>query len=146
MAPTAAQIRAEVLALGWRVKRPPGAWPRRKGEKTSAQALKRMQRAVIAYRLRGLLSVSAGWLPAAAGLRGSGKKELKNIKHPRGRVEFVNFNGDTPGILIANGMPGAVYVQEKHDVLGTALHAVAADLETYNARKLNEAAREAGFR
>ena len=145
-APTPAQIAADVKALGWRVKRKPGAWRRRPGE-TAQQTLQRMQNAVITARVNRRYYVASGWLPAVyAYSRGSGgrKRTVRPVQNPRGRVE-IRGTPEKLSIHLINETPGITYVAEKARIIPRAAGAVEADMQQYIDRKLSEAKAKAGL-
>ena len=144
-APSKAQIRADVLALGWRVKRKPGAWPLRKGEKRNSKGpLNRMRAAAIGRRQKAIGYVASGWLPAmaATGARG-GAKDGANFRNPKGSVQVVGLGTDRPGIAITNSTPGVVSVEKRHGIVAQALKELSRDMESYLKRKSEEGLRAA---
>lgn len=138
VAPSPGKIKQDVTSRGWRVRRKPGAWPRRRGEKRGSKGpLKRMQAAQVKRRVRAIGSVASGFIPAMTALGSKvGAKDTGKFKNPRGSVVV-----SSSAIGIVNSTPGIVAVEKKHHIIKTALDAVTRDMETYINRKLQETAR-----
>jgi hypothetical protein len=136
-APDPAKIKADVLALGWRVKRKPGAWPRKKGEKRGSKGpLNRMRAAVIKRRQRARGVVATGWLPAVKKLGGKpGGKKLAEVRNPRGRVAIEQSSPDVFTVTVANSTPGIVKVEQKHRILKKGFDAGTKDMVKYLRQK-----------
>lgn len=130
VAPKPTDIIGKVRSLGWRVKRKAGAWPRHPGDKPGA-ARRRMQASVIGTRIHRIGYQATGWLPAVRLSNRKGDTRIKLVHAPRGRVEFINFESETPVILIANSTPGIEETDRKHGIINTAANEVAADIEAY---------------
>ncbi len=136
-APSKEKIKQDVLALGWKVKRPKGAWPLKKGEKRGSKGpLNRMRAAAIGRRQKAIGLVASGWLPAMdkLGAKG-GAKDAANFRRPQGSVEVVNAGSANPGIVIVNSTPGIVAVEKKHGIIRQGLDEVSRDIIPYIRRK-----------
>ena len=143
VAPTPQQIKQDVLALGWRVRRPKGAWPLRKGEKRGSRGpLNRMRAAVIRRRQRAIGSAAAGLIPPMRALGASPtSKDLATFPRPKGELVILGGADTNPGLCVVNGQPGCAKVEAKHHIVDTALAKIEADMQTYITRKQEETAR-----
>ena len=142
-APTPQKIKQDVLALGWRVRRKPGAWPYKKGEKRGSKGpLNRMRAAQINRRQRAIGSVASGLIPAMTALGASpASKDVANFRQPRGRLDILSGGDTNPGLCVVNQQNGCVAVEKKHSIVDTALGKIEADMQTYINRKREETAR-----
>lgn len=146
-APSKEKIRQDVLALGWKVKRKPGAWPLRKGEKRGSKGpLNRMRAAAIGRRQKAIGYVASGWLPAmaATGAKG-GTKDEANFRNPKGSVQVTGMGTSTPSIAITNSTPGVVTMEKRHGIVAQGLNDLSKDMEAYLKRKSEEGLRAAKF-
>ena len=144
-APSKEKIAQDVKTLGWRVKRKPGAWPYRKGEKRgSSGPLNRMRAAAIGRRQKAIGYVASGWLTAmaATGAKG-GANDAATFRNPKGSVQVVGLGTDRPGIAITNSTPGVVRLEQRHGIVAQALSDLSKDMEAYLQRKSEEAMRAA---
>lgn len=135
-APSKDQIRQDVKARGWRVKRKAGAWPYRKGEKATKPdgPLNRMRAAVIGRRIKAVYYVATGWLPAVRQLGAKstgGKVRIVEVKNPRGKASITfNGRGDIT-VMVSNSTPGIAKVEAKHHILRRGFNKASADIIKY---------------
>ena len=158
VAPTKAQIAADVKKQGWKI---PGFFPdgrvgrgypawwgkikrgRGRPRKDAPPAprgpsLEQMQRFVIKRRVDALLYVASGWLGAVRDLGGSLKQTSGKVEPDRGRAEIKQGKGYTR-ITIINDTPGILAVDRKHHVAKKAIAARIADMWVYSIRITREA-------
>lgn len=139
LAPSEAAIARKVKSLGWRVKRKPGAWPLKKGEKCGSKGpLRRMQAAQIKKRAKARGTVATGWLPAVTKFGGSAGKRLVQIRNPKGSVTISGMGTSSPSITITNSTPGIAAMEKQHHLLSTAFNEASKDIVTYLRRKQQE--------
>lgn len=145
VAPTRAEITADVQTHGWAVKRPKGAWPLKKGEKRGSRGpLRRMQTAAVKRRARAIGFAASGFIPALSGLGAKATaRDASNFPNPQGSLTQAGLGTTRPTIVVTNGRPGIVRVQQKHDITGTAFEAVTKDTQEYITRKTQETASKA---
>ena len=143
IAPTPGKIKADVTSRGWRVKRKPGAWPRKPGEKRGSRGpLRRMQAAQTKRRQRAIGSVASGYIPAMKGLGVKPGAGADKFRRPKGKLDVVGQGTSTPAIAVTNSTPGIAAVEKKHQIIRQGLNAVAKDTLEYIRRKQEETARE----
>lgn len=144
-APSKEKIKQDVLALGWKVKRKPGAWPLRPGEKRGSKGpLNRMRAAAIGRRQKAIGTVASGWLPAmaATGAKG-GAKDAAHFRNPKGTIQVSGMGTNTPVIALTNSTPGVVTVEKRHGIVAQVLNELSRDMEAYLKRKSEEGLRAA---
>lgn len=142
-APSKAEIAQKVKALGWRVKRKPGAWPLKKGEKRgSAGPLKRMEAAQIGKRSRARGRAASGWIPAANKFGKNPGKRFETFKNPQGGVTIEGIGTTKPKITVFNGTAGIAKLQREKNLTRTAFNAASKDIVTYLRKKQDERLRE----
>jgi hypothetical protein len=163
VAPTQAQIAADVQKQGWKIpekfpdgrlgRGTPGQWigsavaalPRRRGRKSKARGaqeaailsskpnLQQMQAFVIKHRTRAIKYVASGWLGAVQDLGGSLKSSSGAVNSRRGRAEVADG-----AVSIINDTPGMMAVDQKHGVIQKAINTRINDMRVYIARKIAE--------
>jgi hypothetical protein len=159
VAPTAAQIAADVKRQGWKIpaffadgrmgRGTPSMWararargrPRKAGSAPRPPTLAMMQAFVTKWRVAHRLFVASGWLGAVSDLGGSLKATSGVITKTRGRAEVLQETNYTR-ITIVNDTPGILSVDAKHDVAKKAIAARIADMMVYIARKSRERAEQ----
>ena len=161
IAPTRAQIAADVKALGWRVikrgtadqwkgaalakrekRRGRGAGAINDAMRATAMAAKatlsQMQQFVINKRAAARKYLASGWLGAVADLGGSLKTSSGAVDRARGGA-FVRKGADGVEIVLWNRTPGIETMNDKKQFVAKAQAERAADMWAYILRKMGQA-------
>jgi hypothetical protein len=142
IAPTKAEIAADVKALGWKIpkwfhKGGKRGWRfgRGKAKAGKKETLEEMEAKVIRIRTNHAKYIASGWLGAIIALGG---KTSSKVDPERGGIEVSHSPGQVE-ITIWNASDGVVTMDNKKNFSGKAMGNRRLDMLGYIARKLSEA-------